>query len=115
MSFATWLPIILKIVAVIVAGHLAITKLLPILKDVLSSYIRKGTVVTGVIYIFLFYIGVLVLEFIVKFLPETGNKYLIHLDILTPGIDLVLKVIPFIVYFMLASVVASVFASQIKK
>ena len=115
MTFTTWLPIILKIIAIIIAGHLAITKLLPILKDVLSSYIRKGTVVTGVLYIFLFYIGVLVLEFIVNFLPETGNKYLIYLDILTPGVDLILKVIPYIVYFMLASVVASVFATKIKK
>ena len=41
MAFEMWALTILKIVAVIIGGHLAITKLLPTLKNVLSSFIKK--------------------------------------------------------------------------
>ena len=107
MGFEIWMLTILKIVAVIVGGHLAITKMLPALKRVLSSFIKKEEVVTSVISTFMFYIGTLVLKFIIEYLATTENKYLTYITVLIPGIDVILTIVPFVLYFLIAAIIVA--------
>ena len=107
MSFEIWMLEKLKIIAVVIGGHLAINKMLPVLKNVLSSFIEKEEFLTGIISVLMFYVGVLVLRFIVDFLVEIGNKYLSYVEVLLPGIEVILAVIPYVIYFMIAAVVVA--------
>lgn len=107
MAFEIWMLTILKIVAVIIGGHLAITKMLPALKNVLSSFVKKEDVLTSIISVLLLFIGLLVLKFIVTFLTAVENKYLGYVNVLLPGIEVMLTVIPFVLYFMIAAVIVA--------
>lgn len=107
MVFEIWAFTILKIVAVIIGGHLAITKLLPALKNVLASFIKKEGFIASIISIFIFYVGILVLKFIIDFLAATGNKYLGYATVLVPGVEVILTVIPYVFYFMVGAVIVA--------
>lgn len=107
MAFEIWMLTILKIVAVIIGGHLAITKMLPILKNVLTSFIKKTELITSTISILLFFIGVLVLKFIISFLVLTENKYLAYANVLLPGIEVILTIIPYVLYFLIAAIIVA--------
>lgn len=105
MSFEIWTFTVLKIVAVIIGGHLAVTKLLPILKNVLNSFLKKEEITLSVISIFLFYIGVSVAKYVIFFLTATENKYLNYINVLSPGVEIILTIIPYVLYFMTAAVI----------
>lgn len=107
MAFEMWMLTILKIVAVIIGGHLAITKMLPALKNVLASFIKKPEFIASVISIFIFYVAILVLKFIIDFLVLTENKYISYVNVLTPGIEVILTIVPYILYFMIATVIVA--------
>ena len=107
MAWEIWILTILKIISVIIGGHLAITKLLPALKKILVLFIKEDGFVTSIISTILIYVGVLVLKFIVTVLVATENKYLIYTDILSPGLEVMLSVIPYVLYFMIAVVIVA--------
>lgn len=107
MAFEIWMLTILKIVAVVIGGHLAITKMLPALKNVLSAFIKKGEVLTSIISTFIFFVGILVLKFIVNFLVAVENKYLGYVNVLLPGLEVILIIIPYVLYFMIAVVIVA--------
>lgn len=112
MAFQEWMMAILQIVVVLIGGHLTITKLLPLLKEGLVYLIKKEEVVNSTISVFILFIGVIVLKKLVEFLVDTGNTYLSYINVLTPGIDIILEVFPFVLYFMLAIVAVSGFAKK---
>lgn len=105
MALEIWLLTILKIIAVIIGGHLAITKMLPVLKKVLNSFIKKDEITVSVISIFIFYVGVLAAKFVIGFLTATGNKYLGYINVLLPGVEIILTITPYVLYFMTAAVI----------
>lgn len=107
MAFETWMLTILKIVCVIIGGHLAITKLLPALKNVLSSSIKKEDLTTSIISILMMYTGVLVLKFMIEFIVATENKYLGYANVLVPGIEVILTLVPYVIYLMVATVIVA--------
>jgi len=107
MSFEIWMLTILKIVAVVIGGHLAITKMLPALKNVLAAFVKKGEVLTSIISTLLLFVGVLVLKFIINFLVAVENTYLSYVGVLLPGIEVILTIIPYVLYFMVAVVIVA--------
>jgi hypothetical protein len=107
MAFEIWALLILKIVGVIIGGHLAVTKLLPELKKMLSLFVKKEELITSVISILIFYVAVLVFKFIVSFLAAVENKYLGYANVLLPGIEVILVVTPFVLTFLAATVVVA--------
>lgn len=107
MGFELWALTILKIVAVIIGGHLAVTKMLPALKNVLASFIKKPEFIASVISIFIFYVGILVLKFVIDFLAMTENKYMGYVTVLLPGVEVILTILPYIMYFMIAAVIVA--------
>ncbi len=107
MPFETWMLTILKIVGVVIGGHIAITKMLPALKNILSFFTKKEELVTSTISILIMYIGVLVLKYIISFLVATGNKYLSYVDVLLPGVEVILTITPYVLYFLIATVIVA--------
>lgn len=107
MAFEVWMLTILKIVAVIIGGHLAITKMLPALKKILASYIKKEDLVTSIISILIFYVAILVSKFVIEFFVATGNKYIGYVSVLLPGIEVILTIIPYVLYFLVAIVIVA--------
>lgn len=107
MAFEIWMLTILKVVAAIIGGHLAITKLLPALKNVLSSSIKKEDLTTSVISVLMVYTGVLVLKFIIESITATENKYLSYASVLLPGTEVILMLVPYVIYLMVAAVIVA--------
>jgi len=107
MAFMDWMLLILKIVGVVIGGHIAVTKFLPLMKTALSSFIKKEEFVTSVISVLMLYILVLVLNVVVGFLVSVENKYLGYLNVLLPGMEVILKVAPYIIYFLIAAVIVA--------
>ncbi len=107
MAFEIWALLILKIVGVIIGGHLAVTKLLPELKKMLSLFVKKEELITSIISILIFYVAVLVFKFIVSFLAVIENKYLGYANVLLPGVEVILTVTPFVMTFLAAIVVVA--------
>lgn len=107
MAFETWMLLVLKIVVVIIGGHLAITKLLPELKKVLSYSVKREELVTSIVSILVFYVAILVSKFVASFLATMENKYLGYANVLLPGIEVILTVTPYVLYFLMATVIVA--------
>ena len=107
MAFGTWMLLILKIICVLIGGHLAITKLLPELKKVLSFFVKRMELITSIVSVLIIYILVLVLKFIIGFIAAVENVYLGYANVLLPGIEVILMVIPYVLYFFVAVVIVA--------
>jgi len=107
MVFESWTITILKIIFVIIGGHLAITILLPALKRMLSPSVKREEFIPSVIAILIFYVAVLVLKFILEFLIETESKFLGYGNALLPGTEVIITVVPYVLYFMIAAVIVA--------
>jgi len=107
MAIEIWALLVLKIIGVIIGGHIAVTKLLPELKKMFCLFVKKEELITSVISILIFYVAVLVLKFIVGFLAAVENKYLGYASVLLPGIEVILTVTPFVLMFLAAIVIVA--------
>lgn len=94
---------LLKIVFVIVGAHLAITKVLPMLKDTLSGFDRK--VANGLISLFAVLIIVFAGLAIFEFIEATGSKALSYLLVIKPAFDIVFSLEYYLKYVILGVIV----------
>ncbi len=106
MAFEVWMLTILKIAVLIIGGHLTITKLLPKLKNVLTIFIDKSEIILAIIYALMFYTLILVIKYTVEALVLVNNKYINYLSVVIPATDIMLTIIPFVLYFLIAAVIA---------
>ncbi len=107
MAFGIWALLILKIVGVIIGGHLAITKLLPQLKKTLSVFVKREELITSIVSVMIFYVAMLVLKSVISVSATIENMYLGYVNVLLPGVEVVLSVTPYVLYFLMATVIVA--------
>ena len=105
MSFEIFFTSILKIIFVIVAGHIALTKIIPLVDEMLKALIKETKVVDK----FTSLLGVLVFVMvgvkIIEFAAVTQNKVISYLSVIQPGLDLLLSLVPYFGYIFAATVI----------
>ena len=98
MSAEIFIVILVKIISVVVAGHIILTKIIPLLDNILKGLIKDNKVVDG----FTSLLGILVIVLasvkIIEFAIATGNKVIGYLDVLKPGLELILSLVPYFGY-----------------
>jgi len=113
MAAELWATNLLKIVITIVATHLTLTKVMPLVDKFFGAFIDKKatdalTSLLGVIVII--FAGGMVVEFILA-INNTGFNYV---AVIGPGFDLLLKFFEFLQWILLAVVAAAVLKSYKK-
>lgn len=98
MGVEAFIVNLFKIISVVVAGHVILTKIIPLLDDMLNGLIKDKKVVDR----FTSLLGVLVIVLasikVIEFAVATQNKVIGYLDVLKPGLELVLSLIPYFGY-----------------
>lgn len=98
MGFETFIVNLLKIVSIVVAGHITLTKIIPLLDDILKGFIKDNKVVDR----FTSLLGILVIVLasikIIEFAMAMQNKVIGYLDVLKPGLELILSLVPYFGY-----------------
>ena len=112
MAFENWMLLILKVVVILIGGHLAITRLMPNMKNTLAQVVKNEELLTGSVSTLIFFIGVIAAKLILQSVSVVGNKYVSYLTVLLPGVDVILTIIPYVVYFLVAAIIVSAFKSQ---
>ena len=112
MALEDWMILVLKVVFILIGGHLAITRLMPGLKKVLAQVVRNEAVLVSSVSTLVFYIGVIAAKLIIQSVSAMDNKYLGYLAVLLPGVEVILVIIPYVVYFLIAATVVSALGSQ---
>lgn len=102
-SAELWIVNILKILFVIIGAHLAITKILPMLKDTLSSFDKK--MVNGLISLFAVFIIVFAGLAIFEFITAIGSKGFSYLLVIKPAFDLIYRLEYYFKYIILGIIV----------
>lgn len=101
---AVWIAII-SIIFVIIGAYLVITKILPIIRDLLSDIV-DGRAMGAFMSLLIIIVYILVLDKVVNLLLVAENQYLNYLSYITPGIDILMDILPYVMYILLGAVVA---------
>ena len=114
MSAETFIINLLKIISVVAAGHIILTKIIPLLDDMLKGLIKDNKVVDK----FTSLLGVLVIVLasvkLIEFAVATENKVIGYLTVLKPGLELILSLVPYFGYIF-AALVLIIAARSFKK
>ena len=94
---------ILKIIFVVIGAHLAITKVLPMLKDTLSGFDKK--IANGLISLFAVLIMVFAGLAIFDFIVAIGSTALSYLLVIKPAFDIVFKLEYYFKYVILGVII----------
>ena len=91
---------ILKIVFVIIGGHVVITRVVPLLNDFLLSFIKdKKSVESFTSLIDIFILAIVGLK-IVEFAIATENPFAAYLAVLQPGFDLIMLLFDYLKWIL---------------
>jgi len=99
-----WIAII-SIIFVIIAAYLAITKILPVVRDLLSGIV-DGRVMGAFMSLLIIVVYILVLDKVVNLLLAAENQYLNYLSYITPGITVLTDLLPYLKYVLLGALIA---------
>jgi hypothetical protein len=95
---------LLKIISVVIAGHITLTKIIPLIDDMLKGLIKENKVVDS----FTSLLGILVIVLasikIIEFAMAMQNKVIGYLEVLKPGLELILSLAPYFGYVFAALV-----------
>lgn len=105
MEIGIWIAFALNIVFLLIAGHIALTKLFPKLKAILVAALGKDDVVNAVMYLFVAYTIIFVLKKFVDMILAIGNSYLNLFAMLNSGLELLILLLPYIQWLILGAVV----------
>ena len=104
MSTEIFVVNLFKIISIVVAGHITLTKILPLLDEMLQSLVKENKVVDK----FTSLLGILVIVLaslkIIEFAMSMQNKVISYLDVLKPGLEFVLSLVPYFSYVFAALV-----------
>ena len=101
MGVELWISIILKIIFILVAGHIAITKIVPLLNDFLLGFIKDKNSVSSFTSLIDILILVLVGSKIVTFILEAENAILNYISILQPAFEVLLELFTYLQWIIL--------------
>ena len=96
---------ILKIIFVIVATHIGLTKLVPMLEQVLGMSISDKKALDGLTSLLSILVLVLAGKTIVDLAKLTEIQILSYLDIFTPALELLFKLVPYFAWVLAGLVV----------
>ncbi len=105
MAAEIWISAVLKLLLVIVAGHISITKIIPLLNDFLLSFIKDRKAVDSFTSLIDIFILVLVGTNIVKFILEIDNAALNYVSVLKPALDVIMGLFTYLQWILLALIV----------
>ncbi|MEK6937128.1 MAG: hypothetical protein AABW58_03600 [Nanoarchaeota archaeon] len=114
MGVEAFIVNLLKIVSVVVAGHVTLTKIIPLLDDMLKGLIKDNKVVDRFTSLLGILVVVLASVKIIEFAMATGNKVIEYLDVLKPGLEFVLNLLPYFGY-VFAAIVLIIAVRSFKK
>ena len=114
MAVDIWVSTILRIIFILAATHISLTKIIPMVQDFLSSIFKDKKTLDGITSLF----GILVLILAVKeLLPaiETlNNNILNYLLTLEPALTVLLNFVYYLQFIILAVFVVAVFKAYKK-
>jgi len=91
---------ILKIIFLIIGGHIALTKIVPMLEDILSMVLKPKEALEGLTSLISILILILVGTEIIKLAAGTEVQVLSYLSIFTPALNLFMSLIPYISWIL---------------
>jgi ABC-type multidrug transport system fused ATPase/permease subunit len=97
---------IIKIMFTIIGGHLAITKILPLLKDFLDDFIKEDKVMKGLVSLLTVFIIVTVITLVIDFIASIGNPILNYITYIKPAIDIFSKLFDYLQYIVAAVLIS---------
>lgn len=101
MAAELWVMNILKIVVAVIAVHLTLTKIIPLIQDFLMPYVDKKATdaFTSLLGVIIIVIGG---SAIVSFIIAIGDSTIGYLGVIGAGFDVVLKFFEYIQYGLIA-------------
>ncbi len=106
---------IIKIVFLIVGGHLAISKVLPMLEDIISVVFKDKTAIDGFMNLLIVLVLVLVGRGILDFILAMQNPTLAYIGLLKPGFDILYSLVDYFKWIFAGVVVVLAFNVYKKK
>lgn len=91
---------ILKIVFVIVGGHIAITRVVPLLDDFLASFIKDKQSVESFTSLVDIFILVAIGLKIVEFALATENTFAGYISVIKPAFDLIMQLFDYLKWIL---------------
>ena len=101
MSAELWISFVLKTGFMLVAGHVAITKIVPLLNDFLLSFIKDKSSVNSFTSLVDILILVLVGAQILSFAAEVNNEVLNYILVLQPAFSLFKDIFVYLQWILL--------------
>ncbi|MBU2640021.1 MAG: hypothetical protein KKG75_04955 [Nanoarchaeota archaeon] len=102
MAAEAWAINMLGIVFSIVAALFIIVKILPRVRDLVSSIVSDDTIVTSLMSLLVILVYVLLFIGIINLLKNIDNPFLNYVSVLDPGINLILAVLPYLKWLVFA-------------
>jgi len=96
---------IIKIIFAIIGGHLAITKILPLIKDFLDDFI-SDKVMKGLISLLTITIIVAVATLVVQFTTAIGNPVFNYIALIQPMLDIFKTLFDYLQYVVAIGLIA---------
>ena len=96
---------VIKIVFLIVGGHLAITKVLPMLEDVLSSVLTDKKVLDGLMSLLSVLILVIVGIKVIDLFLATQNPTLAYIGLVRPAFEVLFMLVDYFTWILAGVVV----------
>ncbi len=105
MAVEVWVLNILKIIFIIIGGHVAITKVVPLLNDFLLSFIKDKKSVDSFTSLLDIYILSIVGLKIVEYVLNIDNFALNYLESIKPGFEILTQLFSYLQWILLALIV----------
>lgn len=106
MAIDIYVTNIIKIVFTIIGGHLAIAKILPLLKDFLDDFIKEDDVIKGLISLLTVVIIVTVATLVIEFTTAIGNPMLNYINLVKPMLDVLNSLFNYLQYIVAIGLIA---------
>ncbi len=104
MPIETWISLILKIILLLGAGHIAITKIVPLLNDFLLSFMKDKNAVNSFTSLIDIFILVLIGLQITAIAQEPNNALFNYISVLQPALDTLKGVFTYLQWILLVLV-----------
>ncbi len=101
MAVELWVINVLKIVVAVIAVHLTLTKVIPLIQDFLMPYVDKKSTdaFTSLLGVIIIIIGG---SAIIGFITAIGDSTINYVTVIGAGFDVILKFFEFIQYGLIA-------------
>jgi len=101
MAVDIWITFILKLIFVLLAGHIAITKIVPLINDFLLSFIKDKNAVNSFTSLIDIFILVIIGLQIMSLVTEINNGYLNYIVVLQPALDAIKSLFAYLQWILL--------------